>query len=203
MAFMDGEGLYPDMLFNVAGIDHEGPFLQKGCEELLSIVRLNVEATMRVTHGVLAHRRAERPFYVVNVSSLASLYPIPLKATYAASKRFLLDFSIALGCELKKEGVRVLALCPGGLATTREALIGIAAQGFWGNATTNKLSVVASRTISRVLAGRRIYVPGAVNRVFFALGKLVPAGLIANMLYRRWSVAQAQWGKLEKQMGME
>ena len=203
MEYMDREGLYPNMLLNVAGIDFEGPFLQKDCEELLSIVRLNIEATMRITHRVLARRKPADRFYIVNVSSLASLYPIPLKATYAASKRFLLDFSIALGRELKREGVRVLALCPGGLATTREALLGIAAQGFWGNVTTNKLSVVAHRTISRVLAGRHIYIPGAVNRVLSALGRIVPAGVVASLLYRRWDVAQAQWGKLEKKMKLE
>jgi hypothetical protein len=201
LEYMDRSALYPTMLLNVAGIDHEGPFLQKGCEELLCIVRLNIEATLRLTHEVLARRLPERDFYIVNVSSLASLYPMPLKATYAASKRFLLDFSIALGRELKKEGVRVLALCPGGLATTREALIGIAAQGFWGSVTTNKLSVVARRTISRVLAGRHIYIPGAVNRAFSALSRFVPAGLVAGLLYRRWDAAQAQWGRLDKKMG--
>ncbi len=203
MAYMDREGLYPDMLLNVAGIDYEGPFLQKGCEELLSIVRLNIEATMRITHEVLSRRQPGKRFHIVNVSSLASLYPIPLKATYAASKRFLLDFSIALGRELKRENVRVLALCPGGLATTHEALRGIAAQGFWGNVTTCKLSVMAHRTISRALRGRHIYIPGAVNRIFSALGKIVPAGIVANLLYRRWDMAQAQWGKLDKKMGME
>lgn len=203
LAYMDREGAYPDMLLNIAGIDYEGPFMQQNCELLLSIVRLNIEATMRLTHGVLARRKPGQRFHIVNVSSLASLYPMPLKATYAASKRFLLDFSIALGRELKKDGVRVLALCPGGLATNREALLGIAAQGFWGNVTTNRLSVVAHRTISRVLSGRHIYIPGAVNRVFSTLGRFIPAGLVASMLYRRWDTAQAQWGSLEKKLGLE
>jgi short-subunit dehydrogenase len=153
MEYIDRRSLKPDMLFNVAGIDYEGPFLQKDCEELLGIVRLNIEATMRITHEALRRRQRGRRFYIINVSSLASLYPIPLKATYAASKRFLLDFSIALGRELRRENVRVLALCPGGLATTREALRGIAAQGFWGSVTTNQLSDVARRTVSRALRG--------------------------------------------------
>ncbi len=200
LCFMDRQGLYPGMLLNVAGIDYEGAFLKQSCEALLSIVRLNIEATMRLTHAVLKRKQTGQPFHIVNVSSLASLYPIPLKATYAASKRFLLDFSIALGRELKADGVRVLALCPGGLATTREAMIGIAAQGFWGNITTNRLSVVAHRTISRALAGCKIYIPGAVNRALSALGRLVPAGVIANLLYRRWDAAQAQWDRVEKRV---
>ena len=183
----------PGMLLNIAGVDHEGGFLAQPGERIADIVRLNIEATLRVTHAALSVRRKAEKFYIVNVSSLASLYPIPLKATYAASKRFLLDFSIALGQELKYENVLVMALCPGGLATTPEALHGIAAQGLWGSLTTNGLGQVAERTISRVMAGRRVYIPGAVNRVLSFLGAIVPRLTVARLLHRRWRQAQRRW----------
>lgn len=182
-----------DMLLNVAGVDFEGGFATREPQQVLGIVKLNVEATLRVTHGVLSHRRRNLPFYIVFVSSLASMYPVPLKATYAASKRFLLDFSIALGQELKSQDVSVLSLCPGGLPTTPEALSGIKAQGFWGNATTNRLETVARKTISMVLRKRKIYIPGILNRTFSIAGKLVPPRLIARMLHGRWEKAQAKW----------
>jgi NAD(P)-dependent dehydrogenase (short-subunit alcohol dehydrogenase family) len=38
---------------------------------------------------------------------------MPLKAVYAASKRFLINFSIALRQELQADGGNVLALCRG------------------------------------------------------------------------------------------
>ncbi len=183
----------PNMLLNIAGIDHEGGFTMQPGERIADIVRLNIEATLRVTHAALSVRKKAEKFYIVNVSSLASLYPIPLKATYAASKRFLLDFSIALGQELKYENVRVMALCPGGLATTQEALHGIAAQGIWGSLTTNGLGLVAQRTISRVMAGRRIYIPGVINRTLSIFGSMVPPSLVARLLYKRWQQAQRQW----------
>jgi short-subunit dehydrogenase len=105
----------------------------------VKIVQVNVEATMRITHKVLDCRAEKQPFYIVFVSSLASFYPMPLKATYAASKSFLREFACALGQELRPLGVRVTTLCPGGLSTTDEALSGIEAQGFWGDVTTNPL----------------------------------------------------------------
>ena len=189
--YVDESGIHLDMLLNVAGIDFEGGFssVESGCID--RIIQLNIAAVLRVTHAALKRRRGR--FYIVNVSSLASINPIPLKATYAASKRFLLDFSIALGEELKSEGVNVMALCPGGLATTNEALSGIAAQGFWGNVTTNALERVARRTISRVLAGRRVYIPGIANTVLNAAGKFVPRTWTAKMLYKRWHNAQGKW----------
>ena len=191
-ADMDAQGIQLSMLFNIAGMDYEGGFMTRTSEEILRIVRLNIEATLRVTHAALLRRSAER-FHIIIVSSLASMYPMPLKATYAASKRFLLDFSIALGQELQHENVRVLALCPGGLPTTQEALKGIEAQGFWGNVTTNQLGLVARHTISRALAGRRMYIPGFVNRTLSFMGKLVPDAWIAKLLYTRWTNAQKKW----------
>ena len=183
----------PGMLLNIAGIDHEGGFAALPEDRIIDIVRLNIEATLRVTHAALTVRDRAKRFIIVNVSSLASLYPMPLKATYAASKRFLLDFSIALGQELKHENVSVMALCPGGLPTTDEALQGIAAQGLWGSLTTNGLGLVARRTISRALAGRRVYIPGLVNRMLSILGAFAPPALVARLLHRRWQHAQSQW----------
>ncbi len=188
--FAESGGLRPDMLLNVAGIDREGGFATRSFDRIAEILRLNIEATLRVTHMALRLRRETGRFYIVFVSSLASLYPMPLKAAYAASKRFLLDFSYALGQELKGEAVSALALCPGGLPTTPEALRGIEAQGLWGALTTNRLERVARRTITKALKGRRVYIPGTLNRAFSLAGRFVPAGLVAALLYGRWSRAQ-------------
>jgi short-subunit dehydrogenase len=101
--------------------------------------------------------------------------------------------AVALGEELKDKGVQVLALCPGGLATTREAMCGIAAQGFWGGATTNPLEKVSALTIRRLLSRGGIYVPGILNRTLSFFGKLIPRRLVAAAIYHRWNKAQQQW----------
>ncbi|MPN16757.1 hypothetical protein SDC9_164102 [bioreactor metagenome] len=115
---------------------------------------------------------------------------MPLKATYAASKRFLLDFAISLRQELKSQNVNVLTLCPGGMVTTKEAMEGIAAQGFWGSATTNPIEIVARKTLDRALSGKGIYIPGGLNRVLAFFGKIIPSSWIAEIVYRRWNHVQ-------------
>jgi len=197
LSVIDQNGISFDMLLNIAGMDFEGGFLERERENVVKIVSLNVEATLRITHAILKRRRAGRAFSLVFVSSLASLYPMPLKATYAASKRFLSDFALALGQELKSQNVKVLTLCPGGLATTPEAISGIAAQGFWGEVTTNKLEAVAFNTIERVHRGKSLYIPGAVNRTLSLFGKLLPRSFIAAIIYKRWISAQSKWLCLE------
>ena len=54
---------------------------------------------------------------VLNVSSLASLLPIPDFAVYAASKAYLTSFSEALRLELREHEIPVLAVCPGPVHT--------------------------------------------------------------------------------------
>jgi len=189
-------GIEFDMLLNVAGIDCEGSFTQRSSKELMSMIGINVEATINLTHQVLGRRLLNekgeyKPFYIVFVSSLASLYPMPLKAAYAASKRFLYDFAYALGSELKSEGVNVTTLCPGGLATNAESIAGIAAQGFWGDLTTSPVETIAGKTITKVLQGRRTYIPGVLNRIFGAAGKFLPRALIASTIQKRWEKARA------------
>ncbi len=179
-----------NMLLNVAGIDFEGGFLEVECDKLIDIVKVNIEGSLRMLHGALNARELDKRFHIVVVSSLASMYPMPLKATYAASKRFLLDFSMALAQELAQKNATVLTLCPGGLPTTPGALQGISAQGFWGRMTTNSLTVVARRTISRSLRGKRVYIPGVINHTFSILGRLVPKSMLTKLLYSRWHQAR-------------
>lgn len=182
-----------DMLVNVAGGDSEGAFMQRDAASIARVVRLNVLATLDATHKALEVRNPELPFHIVFVSSLASMYPMPLKAAYAASKRFLLDFSLAIRQELMGENVTVTTLCPAGLATTNHAMSGMAAQGFMGSATANNLEVITKKTIDMAFKGRFLYVPGILNKCLYGVSKLIPRGVMAKMIYLRWSGAQSRW----------
>ncbi len=183
---IDKHGIRFDMLLNVAGMDYEGEFMGHEREKLVKIVLLNNAATLRITHAIIKRRRPGKKFTIVFVSSLASMFPMPLKATYAASKRFLLDFATSLRQELKRQDVNVLTLCPGGMVTTPGAINGIKAQGFWGDATTNPLEGVVRNTIDRALSGKRLYVPGMLNRILSFLGKIIPSTWVAKVIYWRW-----------------
>lgn len=193
LAYVDGSRIRFDMLLNVAGVDFEGGFMHRDRERMVEIVSLNDGATLRITHAVLERRREGRPFTAVFVSSLACMFPMPLKAAYAASKRFLLDFAAALRQELKDEGVNVLVLCPGGMVTKKDTLAAIRAQGFWGEVTTNPLERVARRTLDRALAGKGTYIPGGVNKVLSGLGRCLPRPWVAAAIYGRWTRAQKKW----------
>ena len=177
------------MLINVAGVDYEGPFCERSRAEIRTIIRLNIEATLEVTHALLDLAAPDQLLRIINVSSLAAFYPMPVKATYAASKRFLLDFSLALRDELRERGATVTVLCPAGLPTTPGCIEAIEAQGIFGQLTTMDIGQVATRTIDQALRGRAVYIPGVLNQLIRSVGSLVPSASLAALIGQRWRAA--------------
>ncbi|MCD4804041.1 MAG: SDR family NAD(P)-dependent oxidoreductase [Anaerolineales bacterium] len=177
-------------LINVAGLDVEGMFRERSRDDIRGIVRLNVEGTLEVTHSLLEIMDPMQSFWIITVSSLAAFFPIPVKATYAASKRFLLDFSLALRDEVKAQGVTVTVLCPAGLPTTSSAVEGIEAQGLMGQLTTQNIGYVARRTLDQALRGKSIVVPGFLNQVMRYAGSLVPPVVLSGLIGKRWRAAR-------------
>ena len=150
-------------LINVAGLDYEGLFRERRREQIRAILRVNIEGTLEMTHALLERRDPRHIFRIINVGSLAGFYPMPVKATYAASKRFLLDFSIAMREELRPQGVTVTILCPAGMPTTPSCIQGIEAQGLMGQLTTQDIGAVAAQTLDQALRGRAVVIPGAAE----------------------------------------
>jgi short-subunit dehydrogenase len=177
-------------LINVAGLDFEGVFHEGSPDHLQTIVRLNIEGTLAITHAALAWSDPGLPFRIITVSSLAAFFPMPVKATYAASKRFLLDFSLALKSEVEGLGATVTVLCPAGLPTTDECIEAIEAQGLMGHLTTHNIGRVAARTLDHALKGHTIYVPGVLNQSLLGVSRLLPPMGIARLIGRRWKTAR-------------
>jgi short-subunit dehydrogenase len=185
--YIKGKELVFHGLINIAGLDFEGPFAQKTPEQIRTILRLNIEANLEMTFEALKHREKGRTFRIINVSSLASFYPMPVKATYAASKRFLLDFSLAIREELRQTGCTVTVLCPAGMPTNPLCIRAIDVQGFMGRMTTKNVGYVAAKTIDYALKGRPVYIPGIVNKILGMVSKFIPSTAAAKLIYERWA----------------
>ncbi len=176
-------------LVNVAGVDYEGALVQLGRDELFDIVRVNVEATLDVTREVALRRDPARRFVLITVCSLAAVTPMPYKAAYAASKRFLLDASLALREELAGTAT-VTALCPAGLPTSRASVRGIFAQGVLGRLTAVSPGTAAAAAFDAAAAGRAVCVPGPASRMLARLARLAPRALVVRVAGRRWARAR-------------
>jgi hypothetical protein len=114
LAAMD---LKPDLLINNAGLGDYGEFATADWAKLETMLRVNVEALTHLAHLVVPGMIRGGGGAIVNVSSLASLLPIPDFAVYAATKAYVTSFSEALRIELREHGIPVLAVCPGPVRT--------------------------------------------------------------------------------------
>lgn len=110
-------GKTPDLLVNNAGLGDYGSFVSSEWERVEAMLRVNVEALTHLTHAIAPLMAKAGRGVVLNVSSLASLLPIPDFAVYAATKAYVTNFSEALRIELRASGVDVTAVCPGPVHT--------------------------------------------------------------------------------------
>lgn len=102
-------------LVNASGYGVFKAFEESNRQELEGIIELNDRALVALTHAVLPFMHEGS--FIINLGSNSSHQPVPYIATYAASKAFVLSFSLALGVELKKRGIQVLCVCPGWIKT--------------------------------------------------------------------------------------
>ena len=108
-----------DVLVNNAGIGLFGAFEATPMATVREIFDTNTFGVMAMTQAVLPQLRARRAGVVVNVTSSATLAPMPLVAAYTASKTAVEGFTASLAFELEAFNVGVKLVEPGYAPTTR------------------------------------------------------------------------------------
>ena len=108
-----------DVLVNNAGIGLFGAFEATPMATAREVFETNTFGVMAMTQAVLPQLRARRSGVVVNVTSSATLAPMPLVAVYTASKMAIEGFTASLAHELGTFDVRVKLVEPGYGPSTR------------------------------------------------------------------------------------
>jgi NAD(P)-dependent dehydrogenase (short-subunit alcohol dehydrogenase family) len=110
-----------DVLVNNAGIGLFGAFEATPMATVREVFETNTFGVMAMTQAVLPQLCARRSGVVVNVTSSATLAPMPMVAVYTASKMAIEGFTASLALELEAFDVRVKLVEPGYGPTTRFA----------------------------------------------------------------------------------
>lgn len=108
-----------DVLVNNAGVGLFGPFEATPMATVRDIFETNTFGAMAMTQAVIPQLRERRSGVVVNVTSSATLAPMPLVAVYTASKTAIEGFTGSLAYELEAFDVRVKLVEPGYGPSTR------------------------------------------------------------------------------------
>lgn len=108
-----------DAVINNAGYGQYGIFESVPPAEVLRQLEVNLLGPMAVIRAALPHLREAGDGVVVNVSSGAGLYGLPMTSVYCASKYALEGFTEAVSYELRGTGVAVKLVIPhGGVSGT-------------------------------------------------------------------------------------
>ncbi len=165
-----------DLLVNNAGFGTFGPFAELDVAHEEEEIRLNVIALMRLTRAVLPGMLKRGQGAVINVSSMAGLAPLPLNATYGATKAFVNSFTEAIHEEIAGSGVKLQVLQPGFTRTEFQERAGISSSSVpdfaWMDA-----SAVVDASIEALRRGDLVCVPGGGNQVLATLTGVLPRSL--------------------------
>jgi short-subunit dehydrogenase len=177
-------GTAVSILVNNAGFSTSGPFVNSDRDRELDMVRTNIEAVVDFCALFLPAMAERGSGGVLNLASTASFQPIPMQAGYAATKAFVLSFTESLHAELDGSGVHLTALCPGPVKTEFVEVAEIPQAdrmpGFlWADADE-----VAEAGLKGLERGKRVVIPGVLNRAGAMGGQHAPRSLYLRVASR-------------------
>lgn len=173
-------GLGVDYLVNNAGVGLYGEFADLGLETQLAMMTLNMTTPTVLTKLLLPGLIARRG-KIMNVASTAAFQPGPYMAVYFGTKAFLLSFSEALAAELSGTGVTVTAFCPGPTQSGFQDKADMHHSKLVKGKKLPSAEAVAPLGYQALLAGKRVYVPGLMNKFLVQLVRFTPRRVVTTI----------------------
>ncbi|MFC1407706.1 SDR family NAD(P)-dependent oxidoreductase [Streptacidiphilus sp. N1-12] len=169
-----------DLLVNNAGFGLRDGFLTVPLAQELAMVKLHIEAVLRLTTAAVPGMRERGRGGVVNVASVAAFLP---RGTYGASKSWVVQFTQGAARDLAGTGVRLLALCPGFTRTEfhQRAEVDMSEVGGWMWLSADRVVDDALRDLAR---GRSVSIPSRRYKVLVAAARKAPLAALGGISSR-------------------
>ena len=179
-ATLSGSNTHVDILVNNAGLGQRGRFWENPPERDILMLRLNIEAVVRLTRLFLPPMLERRHGRILNTASIAGFEPGPTLAVYHATKAFVLSLSESLATELQETGVTLTALCPGPTDTDFFDKADMVDTAAFQKANLMAPQDVAKAGYEALIKGERVIVAGGMNKAMVAARRLLPESLQAR-----------------------
>jgi 3-oxoacyl-[acyl-carrier protein] reductase len=106
-----------DILINNVGVGNYKKLVDTSLDDYVEMMDSNVRSTFLFTRHVVPVMIEQGEGLVLIISSMAGVYGFSGEAVYCATKFAQVGFAQALDKELRQYGIRVGAICPGGVKT--------------------------------------------------------------------------------------
>ena len=167
-----------DILVNNAGVGKWTNFLEQPMESYASMLQLNIDAPVALTHLFLPDMLKNKDGGIINVASTGAFQPCPYIAVYGASKSFVLNFSEALYGEYHSKGVTVTCICPGNTDTGFQKEANADTKGM----PSDSPEKVAQEGIKALLNGKASHVAGTSNYLTSLLPRILPRRSVIHIV---------------------
>ena len=177
---IDGAGESIELLINNAGVGLHGRFDKAEPKRLRQMVDLNCGALTELCRAVLPAMVERKTGAILNVASTAAFQPGPGMAVYFATKAYVLSLSEALHEEVKRFGVKVVALCPGPTHTEFGEVA-----GFKAKASIDRFFMESGPVVQAGLEAleknKAVAIPGALNKLSGQGHRLLPRSVVRKI----------------------
>lgn len=103
-----------DVLFNCAGVVHNGTLLEMSDKDLDFALDLNVRAQVRTIKAILPQMLERKDGAIINMATVASsIKGVPNRAAYTISKAAVIGLTKSIAADYTTSNIRVNAICPG------------------------------------------------------------------------------------------
>ena len=174
---LESEKARVGLLVNCAGFGKFGSTEEIKYEENLGMIDLNVTGTVAI--DLISAEYMEKGDGIINIASVAAYQPIPYINTYGATKAFVLNFTRALSMEMKKKGIRVMAVCP---FWTKTAFFDRAIDSERDKVVKKYVAMyepkqIVSRALSDYKKGKPVSLFGFMTKLQLLAVKIAPTGV--------------------------
>ena len=158
-------GVRPDILINNAGIFAFAPVTDIPERKIECFIDLHVRAVTLLSRWMAELHADGSPARILNMSSMSCWMPMPGLSMYAATKAYIRAFTRSLHYELRDSSVRVMAACPGGIATDLFGLPDNLKRLAVRIGAIDTPERFARKAVSRLMKGKMQYINGLLNRI--------------------------------------
>lgn len=132
-----------DILINNTGVGNYKKLTDTSAAEYDEMMDTNVRSTFLLTRHAVPVMQAQKSGTILMISSMAGVYGFGGEAVYCMTKFAQVGFAQALDRELRESGIKVGAICPGGVKTEFALGNGRTQEGVDGSAMLDPEDVAA------------------------------------------------------------
>ncbi len=182
--FCQSQNLQIDILINNAGIFFFKELNDNTIDKANTMLRLHVYTPTQLCNLFGAEMKKRGYGYILTMSSMAALLPLPGITIYSATKAYLKSFMKSLYYEMRPYGVHTTVICPGAVNTP---LYNLSSKFDGAMKIAVKVHFVYSpqllvnKALNAMFHKRRSRTPGALNSIWPPIVNAVPKSLVNKL----------------------